>query len=746
MSSQNSTIQKDKFIKYASKFLIKHGYDDLFQKQSHTEKTLLKHIHEIIYLGKILLKHFKLDKEEYLEFFWFLSFFHDLGKLQKDWRLDYIKRPPHSKESILILLKFIENKLIKKDNIKFNPELIWILIYFIAKHHGTLKKEILNVPLQNDKKSFDLTEKEILKGIENHKKSIDLVDIFGVFKLCDSISASSKSVEDLENLVYKITKSIQFSPKDFSNIFNKKLDKIRWKEQLKLTKTSSPAILQAPTGWGKTTSSILFSYKKSIKRVFYILPTITAIRDFSTKLQKALGKDNVESYFYFYEIDKINENEFDAETLFLIENFLKPVIITTIDQFLLTFFQVGKYHTKRVAFKNSLIIIDEIHLLSTKMLKFFINFFKKYEKIYNLKLLIMSATLPKAFVDLLKKELQIKDENHLNFIKKENAKLRVKLRYKKTNIQDNLSAIIKSYKKGKKVLVIVNTVDKAIDLEKKLSREIKEKKDLIIFHSRFIYKHRLEKEKQILKEMSKKTHILVCTQIAEVSLDISYDLLFTELAPFASLVQRFGRVNRYGKNKVEDPNCFIFYPDEIEKKKFYPYLKEEINLSEKLIKEITNKNINSDYQIYQIINRILDKKEFEKRFSYSDFDFGFNFEAWENVYKYFFSLSFTEEEAQSLLRYRDEFSALTLLDESMIEDDEIRLRMQKTLAYLKNPFDNYVAKRKFYADLKLLTIPVPLYLLRKAKDIKGFPIINIKDYKYNYYYGLHKIEVSDIIL
>jgi len=41
--------------------------------------------------------------------------------------------------------------------------------------------------------------------------------------------------------------------------------------------------------------------------------------------------------------------------------------------------------------------------------------------------------------------------------------------------------------------------------------------------------------------------IFVATQVVEVSLDISYDVLVTEVAPLDALVQRMGRVNRYGR-------------------------------------------------------------------------------------------------------------------------------------------------------------------------------------------------------
>ena len=46
--------------------------------------------------------------------------------------------------------------------------------------------------------------------------------------------------------------------------------------------------------------------------------------------------------------------------------------------------------------------------------------------------------------------------------------------------------------------------------------------------------------------------MLVGTQTIEVSLDIDYDICFTEPAPIDALIQRFGRVNRR-KNDGQDP-------------------------------------------------------------------------------------------------------------------------------------------------------------------------------------------------
>ncbi len=74
-----------------------------------------------------------------------------------------------------------------------------------------------------------------------------------------------------------------------------------------------------------------------------------------------------------------------------------------------------------------------------------------------------------------------------------------------------------------------------------------------LLHSAFNANDRSKKEKQLLENDTK---LLIGTQAIEVSLDIDYDIIFTEPAPFDALIQRFGRVNRKGNKGVSE--CIVF--------------------------------------------------------------------------------------------------------------------------------------------------------------------------------------------
>lgn len=719
--------------------LTEKGYDNL-SKESHPGKSLEVHIKEIKKISSEILKfhQFPLQNFKICEY---LAETHDLGKLSQKWNIDEAKRKDpnfsHSIESVKIIWRFEY----------FIKNLEWILSFFIYRHHGALKKgEINDIPYKDQKISLpfdgDSDFGEYLDSLDFEKR-ITLVDSFGVFKIADSISADSKNNEEINNKIKNITNKAAISVDLIKSSF-KNLDFERWGKQLKISQLGDRAILQAPTGWGKTNVSLLFAVNKDFSRIFYILPTITAIRRFKNRLEEILGKEHVDSYFYFYEVEARSEEKIDLEALFYAQYFLKPIIITTIDQFLMTFLQVGKYHLKRFNFRNSILILDEIHLLSPAMLKYFLFLFNKFKDIYNLKLLLMSATLPKEFIKFLREELNIDKRDCLSFIDELKYKNRVMFKYhpdEDLSSSTNLKNIVSLYRKGKKVLVIVNTVEKAINIGRKLIEDFKiVKSDVVIFHSRFIYKDRLKKEEELVTKNSS-PHILVCTQVAEVSLDISYDYLFTELAQISSLVQRFGRVNRYG-DKTNQTNVWIFYPQEVDKKRRYPYSKEELDVSDKILRQLEKKGYKSEFEIYRALNDSFSLESLKERMDKED---GIIIESWEKIKKYFFSLSFTEEEIQQILNYREGVNVLVVLSPEIIEEEIMRNEVEQIIRDLDKPKTTYNERKEFLSKLKELTIPVPVWLVREKIEGK-FPVVIFKNYGYNYQYGLYPLEDKDFVI
>jgi len=100
-------------------------------------------------------------------------------------------------------------------------------------------------------------------------------------------------------------------------------------------------------------------------------------------------------------------------------------------------------------------------------------------------------------------------------------------------------------KPGKTTLVFVNTVARAQAVFKALQSPNGETS--LLLHSRFRPKERAELTKQIKQESPAQGRIIVATQALEAGVDITSGVMITEIAPWASLVQRFGRCNRNGE-------------------------------------------------------------------------------------------------------------------------------------------------------------------------------------------------------
>lgn len=119
--------------------------------------------------------------------------------------------------------------------------------------------------------------------------------------------------------------------------------------------------------------------------------------------------------------------------------------------------------------------------------------------------------------------------------------------------------VLAAHQANSRTLVIVNTVARAIDILKHLSKQ-KPQVKLVLIHSRFRPPERIRKIEQLLAEPGPAGTLIVSTQVVEAGVDISVRTLFTELAPWASLVQRFGRCNRRGEYG-DDNHAAVFWLD-----------------------------------------------------------------------------------------------------------------------------------------------------------------------------------------
>lgn len=104
--------------------------------------------------------------------------------------------------------------------------------------------------------------------------------------------------------------------------------------------------------------------------------------------------------------------------------------------------------------------------------------------------------------------------------------------------------LVENHQRETLTLVVVNRVDRAQLIYQQLQAKL-DSVELALVHSRFRPCDRVAQQR-ILTE-GEGSRIVVATQAVEAGVDVSARTLVTELAPWSSLVQRFGRCHRYGE-------------------------------------------------------------------------------------------------------------------------------------------------------------------------------------------------------
>lgn len=130
--------------------------------------------------------------------------------------------------------------------------------------------------------------------------------------------------------------------------------------------------------------------------------------------------------------------------------------------------------------------------------------------------------------------------------------------------------ILREHQPSSLTLVVVNTVksaqllfaelQKATRVEeqrgKRPPKKLSIRPELILLHSHFRPVEREEKLRRVLAALPPQGRVVISTQVVEAGVDISACTLFTELAPWSSLVQRFGRCNRYGEFTASEARVY----------------------------------------------------------------------------------------------------------------------------------------------------------------------------------------------
>ncbi len=138
--------------------------------------------------------------------------------------------------------------------------------------------------------------------------------------------------------------------------------------------------------------------------------------------------------------------------------------------------------------------------------------------------------------------------------------------------------IVKEHQPGSLTLAVVNTVRRAQRIHEETTKALRRRPapgpELILAHSRFRPAEREAIMEKIQAPVGPQGRIVIATQVVEAGVDLSARVLFTDLAPWSSIVQRLGRCNRTGEYRDDGP-AQVFWIH-IGEKQAKPYEAEEM--------------------------------------------------------------------------------------------------------------------------------------------------------------------------
>jgi len=380
-------------------------------------------------------------------------------------------------------------------------------------------------------------------------------------------------------------------------------------------------IIEAPMGLGKTEIALLaaeqLAFKTGRDGLFMGLPTQATTNamfdrvedwlaflaqdqdeNFPIKMMQGKSQSN-KKYCDLPRATNVDATEDESGSVVLNDWFsgkksiLTKFVVGTIDNLLLMGLKQKHLFLRHLGFSGKVVIIDEVHAYDSYMNQYL------YKAIswlgaYHVPIVILSATLPKAKRNKLlesylkgkygrnyKKQLvapedwkesqaypllSILDGCHLEQVKDfpgQSDQKPMQLQVKRLNVPDDelISQVVTKLSDGGIAGIIVNTVKRAQALAQLVPADV----ELMVLHSAFLATDRDVQETKLQEAIGKRGNrphkmIVIGTQVLEQSLDIDFDILYTDIAPMDLILQRAGRLHRHQLERpqtLQVPQLFI---------------------------------------------------------------------------------------------------------------------------------------------------------------------------------------------
>ncbi len=332
-----------------------------------------------------------------------------------------------------------------------------------------------------------------------------------------------------------------------------------------------PIIYSAPTGYGKTCTApriyLLYRDAEAASSHIHVLPMRSLVEKIYSDMYGGRGcfsgmPGAVNRSIGYQSMDRLS----GLHAPF----FLTEITVTTIDSYLYNLLRVPvaehgqearHYAAPRLSIFTGLNVLDEAHLYGGDPgVRGDMGVFAAYSvalvalRRSRTPLLVLSATLPSSLLRYLASRLggdaviveyepgpeRVTGSHHLVGDEEfDSMASGVKWVNKVIGSGEIIDIVADHVARGDTVMVVRNTPEKAVETYDRL---VGKGVDAVLLHGRMSMRDRRE-----AMERLGSARVLVATQVVEAGIDVSFDVLVSDIAAPSALVQRAGRINRWFK-------------------------------------------------------------------------------------------------------------------------------------------------------------------------------------------------------
>lgn len=341
------------------------------------------------------------------------------------------------------------------------------------------------------------------------------------------------------------------------------------------------AILRAPTGGGKTDACLMWAKhqieQKRADRLVIAMPT----RFTSNSLSVAVGETLSQTGLYHSSAWQGYSGKFRDAQLRMARELLPPVTVTTLDHLCIAL--TGAREDHHAIFWNlahSCVVIDESDFYDDFTQRNMLVLLRAL-KVLEVPVLVMSATVPESARELYALSGFESHKIHDSTEGKERIRCTLETRGPVEKPKDIADLLAKAVK-GEPTIIYCNTVKRAQEFYRYLLDNGADEDDVVLYHSRFTERDKIKIEERLSSMLgppawneNRARGVAVLTQIGELSVNISADVMVSELCPIDRLAQRVGRLARFpdAEGSYQPGRLFLIEPHQKDKSgesHFYP--------------------------------------------------------------------------------------------------------------------------------------------------------------------------------